>query len=835
MESGKFGEKLEELDLSQEEIDRLAKCMKDEKFRDLLREYAEEISDPENRKRYEEEIAMLERDRGMDVKFINPKPGHVLKTSINGKQKCFVNICTNENLGQPRSRPSMQGNTRGMQWSIPHSVSQDREDVDKAGNKCMVYDVVFHPDTYYLLKKNSRFKKMIHDTALDAVERQFSVKLDKVNVKTPKMQFKGLPMSSVIRTPHANDTSDSSSSQSQDEVDVKLKPSYQPTDNGSANVSTQSPNTAQAQPFPILKEEVKKVKQTKQKAKGDDVEWGYIEPEYSIMHRGYFDMQNYTNAPNAASDTWPKELVINIDLPLLSAANSVNLEVFERRLRLESVKPAKYKLDFELSYPVDENKGFAKFDKSRHRLTVTLEVLPAPPPPKLIPFTSPPLVNEIQTDQCDVKDESQTNANNTEENTNAVPTDSSSTEIHMTNSTKDAAVETDRKPPVKQTPGPQEPAKQPHFFQEGSRHYQEGVHWRDDDDLHDDPVYNADTKFPPITKNSTFLIDMVRKYEGLIRRCPQYAFHQDDHYVTFIIEVPHIFEESLWYAVYDRMLQFCCLSECLDDDMVNSVFQLWIEFDDDCRIDPQRSRVDVSGNNAVFCLRKTKSRKSWNFLKAGFDKEKLETRRFATDRNVCELYTLVYNHAEKMKSTPISVCKVVKQEQDLLILELEPKDRSTPNEAENKPPGNEADSTSSSEENFAKQNGHAEEESKNIVSDFSEDKLDAGDSCPTQDQQSSTKTTNSFAENVKEHAKRREEEEEKGAEGEEEVIQDSDDEEENEQEEKEEQSAPRNPAPGIVTVKNSDGSTEEVIIDHVTKSAVTLTSESLLFEIDDDV
>jgi len=50
----------------------------------LLREYAEEISDPENRKRYEDEIAQLEHDRGMDVKFINPTPGHVLKTSIDG-------------------------------------------------------------------------------------------------------------------------------------------------------------------------------------------------------------------------------------------------------------------------------------------------------------------------------------------------------------------------------------------------------------------------------------------------------------------------------------------------------------------------------------------------------------------------------------------------------------------------------------------------------------------------------------------------------------------------------------------------------------------------------
>lgn len=72
------------------------------------------------------------------------------------------------------------------------------------------------------------------------------------------------------------------------------------------------------------------------------------------------------------------------------------------------------------------------------------------------------------------------------------------------------------------------------------------------------------------------------------------------------------------------MLQFCCLSECLDDDMVNSVFQLWIEFGDGQRIDPQRSRVDVSGNNAVFCLRKSKHHLLWHYFKAGFDKDELE-------------------------------------------------------------------------------------------------------------------------------------------------------------------------------------------------------------------
>jgi len=63
---------------------------------------------------------------------------------------------------------------------------------------------------------------------------------------------------------------------------------------------------------------------------------------------------------DTVQNTMPKELVINIDLPLLNAANSVNLEIFERQLLLESEKPAKYKLNLKLPYRVSENEGNLK-------------------------------------------------------------------------------------------------------------------------------------------------------------------------------------------------------------------------------------------------------------------------------------------------------------------------------------------------------------------------------------------------------------------------------------------------------------------------------------------
>lgn len=46
---------LEDLDLSREEVQRFTSAFQDPEFRRMFSEYAAEITDPENRRRYEEE------------------------------------------------------------------------------------------------------------------------------------------------------------------------------------------------------------------------------------------------------------------------------------------------------------------------------------------------------------------------------------------------------------------------------------------------------------------------------------------------------------------------------------------------------------------------------------------------------------------------------------------------------------------------------------------------------------------------------------------------------------------------------------------------------------
>ena len=76
----------------------------------------------------------------------------------------------------------------GQVWSIPHSPSIAREDVDKAGVACCVYDVVFNPEALKLAKQNFNLKLKLEETAIETIEKSFNVKLDKNNIRRPKQK-----------------------------------------------------------------------------------------------------------------------------------------------------------------------------------------------------------------------------------------------------------------------------------------------------------------------------------------------------------------------------------------------------------------------------------------------------------------------------------------------------------------------------------------------------------------------------------------------------------------------------------------------------------------------
>ncbi|KAL0271980.1 UNVERIFIED_CONTAM: hypothetical protein PYX00_005129 [Menopon gallinae] len=341
----------EELNITREEVENLKEALKKDEFRKLLADYAEEITSQENRKKYQEEIIQLEAERGVDCTFVNPEPGFVVKTSVDGKKKAFVNICKNSAIAEPWSKPVIQDNSKGLSWSIPFSQAPGREDQDKKRNRCVVYDVVFHPNTLHLAERNPQFKKLVVDTALSAIEDSYNVKLDKKNLKYPKLKFKGIPVATVIRK-----RSKKQPILTEEEIEFQKNMKY-PT-----------PPPVDDEKKPIVRNF-----DNRSEDKGK-----YTIPKYVIKHRTGIDLQEFTYDRNCKINTAiPKELVIEVNLPLLNSTKEVTLDVMEKSVHLICEKPAKYKLDIQLPYSVNEEKGNAKFDKDNRLLIISLPVIKA--------------------------------------------------------------------------------------------------------------------------------------------------------------------------------------------------------------------------------------------------------------------------------------------------------------------------------------------------------------------------------------------------------------------------------------------------------------------------
>lgn len=346
-------DRLKELNLTRDEVERIGEALKKEEFRKLLADYVDEIQDPENRKIYEEEVKQLERERGEEVTFLHPTAGYVIKTSVDGNQKSFINICSNDNINKPTSSPSVNNGARGLQWSLPHSLSPPQEDVDNKGVRCKVFDVLFHPDTLHLATRNRDFRNMVNTVALEAVENNFNVNLDKKNIKFPKMTYKGMKRASIMRKACKKEIVDHGPEEQQ-----ILDKIYSDIDSH-RNLS----NTRNSP---------KKVKTRRNSSEDASV---YATPQYLIKHRSHVDMQDCTeNRDSKFNAAVPKELIVEINLPLLKSSSDMNLDVTEKTVQLLSDKPAKYKLSLTLPYEVNEVNGTAKFDKDLKKLVITLPV-----------------------------------------------------------------------------------------------------------------------------------------------------------------------------------------------------------------------------------------------------------------------------------------------------------------------------------------------------------------------------------------------------------------------------------------------------------------------------
>ncbi|XP_022796221.1 protein kintoun-like isoform X2 [Stylophora pistillata] len=514
----------------------------------------------------------MEKMRGMDVKFVNPEGGYVVKTrDLGSNVKAFVNICMNQHIGQASSQYTEReenGKKRaGHQWNIPYSLSQPREDVDRAGKHCTVYDAVFHPDTYKKGQEDKRFKQLMIDTAIDGILREFKAKLDKKNLKFPKMTFKGVKQSTIIRT----------------------KTNEVPKDSAELMFGGEKfPYPYSDEPKVVTKEKKPTVKDgQRHKKKTDDPSV----PEFRIVHRGLIDLQNFTNARDSNPTTRPKELVVYIDLPLLESAAHLELDILEKQLVLVCEKPH-YNLDIALPYPIDEEKGSAKFDKSKRQLTVTLPVLPA--------------TDISQMDMGIVADqvEDEVQPNSLQLSNQDVEPFSGELQQPKGDSVEQSLKVNNRK------------------LSDESNEENKVLHICGVED-------ETDIRFQLPSSSSELC-------SPCFFTTPPYRYHQHDDVITFIIDVQNIALDSVSLGFKKNKAYISFPSgKSHPGELPAPEYALYLQFPDDHNLDSDLCNIDVNEENLVLNLYKQESCKGmWDSFEAGSGEESLKTQFFVSEKMV---------------------------------------------------------------------------------------------------------------------------------------------------------------------------------------------------------
>jgi hypothetical protein len=120
---------------------------------------------------------------------LNPAPGFVIKTHLLSSKsikdsgiKVFINVCTDSQVPQPENVFGEELFSRiqnGEDWVVPVVISKQREDYDRAGKRCLVWDCCIHPRVVLEATKDKGVKIILIETCIELVEDSASVELSR--------------------------------------------------------------------------------------------------------------------------------------------------------------------------------------------------------------------------------------------------------------------------------------------------------------------------------------------------------------------------------------------------------------------------------------------------------------------------------------------------------------------------------------------------------------------------------------------------------------------------------------------------------------------------------
>lgn len=369
-------------DVSQEEVSKLTRAMKDPQFQSHMDDYCKEISDPAHRKEYLQYLDQLEAKGEMPEgqQLLRTEPGCCVKTTImfkNGqKQKCFINIVHSERLADMSEVPDAKG---GKQVQLPYSLSPPRPERDNKDENCMTCDFAVSTWTFGQAIQRPNVLKMLVDTASDGLTAQFlkgheEVRKDfkvmrRIKCRGPfarplPMSVKGEMLKDKGKCKNAPYTSS-----------IESKSAVTPSELREMRKDAKAKQLKPPETKDDDEDDVVPVLQDPEPSTTASGAPRIRVPKHKLIHSGAYDLTDFmeaSNRPTNVAISIPRMLKLVVELPSVKKSGDISLDVTPTNVCIEV--EGKYYLDLPLSYEIEHEKGDAKFDKVKQTLTLELPV-----------------------------------------------------------------------------------------------------------------------------------------------------------------------------------------------------------------------------------------------------------------------------------------------------------------------------------------------------------------------------------------------------------------------------------------------------------------------------
>ncbi|KAJ3362434.1 Protein kintoun [Allomyces javanicus] len=373
----------------------------------MFKAYMDDITNPETRKQYEQEIQQLERERGHNLRWVRPDGQFVVRTQRTAdaplpeglktewievtSRTVYINLAASTEIEQPAAKRVTRGGKVGESWTLPHSMTAPRPEQDGEGKgveTVLLFDVVFHPTAFAM----AELRTSLIEIAVESIEIKFKTKLERATTIVPNIKYKGTPVNTAIREPVGSGSSSAPSGMgaavsaaaalatkdpsAKGKGKAKNVP-FKSTDSTPATpAATASPASSQPDPVATTPEQPIEDFIRDLKLRSQPVPPPIETPTFRIVHRNDFALQTYWGGQDRVADTpqRPRALVVKFDLPRVDAVAEIDARVEPRSVVCHV--PGKYHVVVPLPYDVDEEKVKAKWVADKKVLELTCPVVP---------------------------------------------------------------------------------------------------------------------------------------------------------------------------------------------------------------------------------------------------------------------------------------------------------------------------------------------------------------------------------------------------------------------------------------------------------------------------